>query len=159
MGPLGWLFDATLTVAGYDVLWREIVGNLFGLAAAVGGLRRRVWAWPVGVVGNVLLFTVFLSNVLFGSLGVTFAMGLAGGVVSLTAMVLVSRIQGMHPVTVSIVGGVMHMVGQIGMALVVVNTPGLLTVLPFLMITGLVCGAITGVCADRVMKYMKHMRF
>lgn len=63
MGPLGWLFDATLTVAGYDVLWREIVGNLFGLASAVGGLRRRVWAWPVGIVGNVLLFTVFLGGV------------------------------------------------------------------------------------------------
>jgi len=63
VGPLGWLFDATLTVAGYDVLWREIVGNLFGLASAVGGLRRRVWAWPVGIVGNVLLFTVFLGGV------------------------------------------------------------------------------------------------
>ncbi|MDC7122716.1 nicotinamide riboside transporter PnuC [Cellulomonas fimi] len=63
MGPLGWLFDATLTIAGHDILWREIVGNLFGLASAVGGLRRRVWAWPVGIVGNVLLFTVFLGGV------------------------------------------------------------------------------------------------
>lgn len=62
-GPLGWLFDATLTIAGHEVLWREIVGNLFGLASAVGGLRRRVWAWPVGIVGNVLLFTVFLGGV------------------------------------------------------------------------------------------------
>jgi nicotinamide mononucleotide transporter len=62
-GPLDWLFDATLTVAGHDVLWREILGNLFGLASAVGGLRRRVWAWPVGIVGNVLLFTVFLGAV------------------------------------------------------------------------------------------------
>ena len=106
----------------------------------------------------LMLFKVFLSNVLFGSLGVTFAMGFAGGLASLTAMVLVSRIKGMHPVTVSIVGGVMHMVGQIVMALLVANTPGLLTVLPFLMISGLVCGAITGVCADRVMKYMKHMK-
>ncbi len=106
----------------------------------------------------LMLFKVFLSNVLFGSLGVTFAMGFAGGLASLTAMVLVSRIKGMHPVTVSIVGGVMHMVGQIVMALLVVNTPGLLTVLPFLMISGLLCGAVTGVCADRVMKYMKHMR-
>ena len=35
-GPLDWLFDATLTVAGQEVLWREIVGNLFGLASAVG---------------------------------------------------------------------------------------------------------------------------
>ena len=106
----------------------------------------------------LMAFKVFLSNVLFGSLGVSFAMGLAGGVVSLTAMVLVSRMKGMHKVTVSIVGGVMHHVGQILMALLVVNTPGLLSFLPFLMIGGLVFGAITGVCADRVMKYMKHMR-
>ncbi|QCB93615.1 nicotinamide riboside transporter PnuC [Cellulomonas shaoxiangyii] len=63
MGPLAWLFDATLTVAGHEVLWREVVGNLFGIASAVGGLRRRVWAWPVGIVGNVLLFTVFLGGV------------------------------------------------------------------------------------------------
>lgn len=106
----------------------------------------------------LMAFKVFLSNVLFGSLGVSFAMGLAGGVVSLTAMVLISRVKGMHPVTVSIVGGVMHHVGQILMALLVVNTPGLLSFLPFLMIGGLVFGAITGVCADRVMKYMRHMR-
>lgn len=106
----------------------------------------------------LMAFKVFLSNVLFGSLGVSFAMGLAGGVVSLTAMVLVSRMKGMHKVTVSIVGGVMHHVGQILMALLVVNTPGLLSFLPFLMLGGLFFGAITGVCADRVMKYMKHMR-
>jgi nicotinamide mononucleotide transporter len=57
------LFHATLTIAGYDIAWREIVGNLFGLASAVGGMRRQVWAWPVGIVGNVLLFTVFLGSV------------------------------------------------------------------------------------------------
>ena len=106
----------------------------------------------------LMLFKVFLSNVLFGSLGVTFAMGFAGGLVSLTAMVLLSRMKGMHVVTVSVVGGVMHYVGQILMALLVANTPGLLTALPGLMILGLIFGAITGVCADRVMKYMKHMR-
>ena len=106
----------------------------------------------------LMFFKVFLSNVMFGSLGVSFAMGLAGGFVSLTAMVLLSRVKGMHTVTVSIVGGVMHPVGQILMALLVVNTPGLLTALPFLMIAGLIFGAVTGVCADRVMKYMKHMK-
>ncbi|WP_182113943.1 MULTISPECIES: nicotinamide riboside transporter PnuC [unclassified Actinotalea] len=60
---IDWLFDAQLTIAGYPILWREVIGNLFGLASAVGGLRRRVWAWPVGIVGNVLLFTVFLGGV------------------------------------------------------------------------------------------------
>ncbi|GEA88769.1 hypothetical protein Q760_09955 [Cellulomonas cellasea DSM 20118] len=60
---IDWLFDAQLVVAGAPILVREVVGNLFGLASAVGGLRRRVWAWPVGIVGNVLLFTVFLGGV------------------------------------------------------------------------------------------------
>ena len=53
--------NETLTIGGQQILWREIVGNAFGLASAVGGMRRRVWAWPVGIVGNVLLFTVFLG--------------------------------------------------------------------------------------------------
>ena len=106
----------------------------------------------------LMIFKVFLSNLLFGSLGVTFAMGFAGGVVSLTAMVLISRIKGMHPVTVSIVGGVMHNVGQICMAILVTNTPGIVGYLPWLMISGLLLGALTGVCADRVMKHMRHMK-
>lgn len=63
MDLLGWLFDAQVVVAGHPILWREIVGNAFGLASAVGGMRRRIWAWPVGIVGNVVLLTVFLGGV------------------------------------------------------------------------------------------------
>jgi nicotinamide mononucleotide transporter len=55
------LYEAQVTIAGHPITWREIVGNGFGFASAVGGLRRRVWAWPVGIVGNVLLFTVFVA--------------------------------------------------------------------------------------------------
>jgi nicotinamide mononucleotide transporter len=63
MTVIGWLFDAQLVIGDQTVLWREIVGNVFGLLSALGGMRRRVWAWPVGIVGNVLLFTVFLGAV------------------------------------------------------------------------------------------------
>ncbi len=55
------LFNASVEIGGYPIYWREIVGNLFGFASALGGLRRRVWAWPVGIIGNVLLFTVFVG--------------------------------------------------------------------------------------------------
>jgi nicotinamide mononucleotide transporter len=48
---------------GPGILWREIIGNVFGLASALLGMRRRVAAWPIGVVGNILLFTVFLGGV------------------------------------------------------------------------------------------------
>lgn len=66
MNLIQWLFDAQLHIGTQTILWREVVGNLFGLASALGGMRRKVWAWPVGIVGNALLFTVFLGAV-FGT--------------------------------------------------------------------------------------------
>ncbi|MBA2699032.1 MAG: nicotinamide mononucleotide transporter [Nocardioidaceae bacterium] len=60
------VYDAHLTIAGHQITWREIIGNAFGFASAIGGLRRRVWAWPVGIVGNVLLFTVFIGTAVNG---------------------------------------------------------------------------------------------
>jgi nicotinamide mononucleotide transporter len=61
MSILERVFDAQLSIFGQPILWREIVGDSFGFGSAIGGLRRRVWAWPVGIIGNVLLFTVFFG--------------------------------------------------------------------------------------------------
>lgn len=61
-------YEATFLIGDQQIYWREVVGNLFGLASALGGLRRKVWAWPVGVVGNILLFTVFMGS-WFGETG------------------------------------------------------------------------------------------
>jgi len=63
---LTWLLHGTIPVAGGDLGVREVVGNLFGLASALLGMRRLVWAWPVGLVGNVLLFTVFVTGEIGG---------------------------------------------------------------------------------------------
>lgn len=63
---LEWLLHGTIPVAGGYLGVREVVGNLFGLASALLGMRRLVWAWPVGLIGNVLLFTVFVSGELSG---------------------------------------------------------------------------------------------
>jgi nicotinamide mononucleotide transporter len=52
------------------IYWREIVGNAFGLGSAVFGLRRNAWAWPVGIVGNVLLLTVFLGQAVGNDQGI-----------------------------------------------------------------------------------------
>ena len=53
----------TWTIAGTVILVREVVGNGFGLASALARHAPRVWAWPVGMIGNVLLFTVFVGGV------------------------------------------------------------------------------------------------
>lgn len=78
MDFLRWLFDAKWEFAGGGfLLWREVIGNVFGLLSALGGMRRKIWAWPVGIVGNVLLFTVFMGSV-FGSEGYVNLLGQAG---------------------------------------------------------------------------------
>ncbi len=66
MTLIEWLLNGQLHVGGGTLSVREVVGNLFGLASAVLGMRRVVWAWPVGLVGNLLLFTVFVSGELSG---------------------------------------------------------------------------------------------
>jgi nicotinamide mononucleotide transporter len=73
MNPLQWLLEGTwqfpdwsllgVSVPARTILVREVVGNAFGLASAVGGMRRRVWAWPAGIVGNLILFTVFVGGI------------------------------------------------------------------------------------------------
>lgn len=64
-----WLLHGTIPVGGSSLAVREVVGNLFGLASALFGMRRLVWAWPVGLLGNTLLFTVFATGELSGVTG------------------------------------------------------------------------------------------
>lgn len=66
MSLLEWLVHGTIPVPGGALGAREVIGNLFGLASAILGMKRLVWAWPVGLVGNVLLFTVFATGELSG---------------------------------------------------------------------------------------------
>ncbi|MEE1617401.1 nicotinamide riboside transporter PnuC [Brachybacterium sp. J153] len=78
MDLLQWLFHARLEFGnGQFLLWREVLGNVFGLLSALGGMRRKVWAWPVGIVGNLLLLTVFLGS-LFGEADHVNLLGQAG---------------------------------------------------------------------------------
>jgi nicotinamide mononucleotide transporter len=78
MDLLQWLFDARIEFAGGQfLLLREVLGNVFGLLSALGGMRRKVWAWPIGIIGNLLLLTVFLGTV-FGSPNSVDLLGQAG---------------------------------------------------------------------------------
>jgi nicotinamide mononucleotide transporter len=77
MDVLNWLFNAQIVIGDQHILWREVLGNVFGLASALGGMRRKIWAWPVGIIGNVMLFTVFLGAV-FGTPNPVNLLGQAG---------------------------------------------------------------------------------
>lgn len=63
MSLLKWFFESTINFGSKSIAVREVIGGLLGLTSAILGARRRVSAWPVGIVGDALLFTVFLGAV------------------------------------------------------------------------------------------------
>ncbi|MFZ0159976.1 MAG: nicotinamide riboside transporter PnuC [Kineosporiaceae bacterium] len=64
MNILKWLSEASIQIGDYQLRWLELIGVMIGLASAVGGMKRRVWAWPVGITANVLLFFVYINAIL-----------------------------------------------------------------------------------------------
>ena len=92
MDLLRWLAEAFnsqwVLPGGQTLLIREVVGNAFGLASAIGGMRRKIWAWPVGIIGNVLLLTVFLGSILSPDHSLPHLLGQAGRQVMFIAVAI-----------------------------------------------------------------------
>ncbi|CAB4652863.1 unannotated protein [freshwater metagenome] len=63
MNIITWLFETNINFGSKSIAVREIIGGLLGLTSAILGMRRKVSAWPVGILGDGLLFTVFLGAV------------------------------------------------------------------------------------------------
>ncbi len=86
------LFNWTIPIAGGGLLMREVFGNIFGLASALGGMQRKVWAWPAGIIGNLTLLTVFLSSI-FGGADTANLLGQAGRQIMFIAVSIYGWVQ------------------------------------------------------------------
>ena len=133
-----------------------IPGIKLGLSNGV--LIFAVYMLDLPTAWLLMLLKVTLSGLLFGGFN-TIMYALAGGVLSMLTMSLLSRVKDMHPVTVSMAGGAMHNVGQVALAMVILSqTSQLLYYMAILIIVGLACGALTGIVAASVMKHLKAIR-
>ena len=132
-----------------------IPGIKLGLSNGV--LIFAVYMLDIPTAWMLMVLKVTLSGLLFGGFN-TIMYALAGGVLSMICMSLLSRVKGMHPITVSMAGGVMHNVGQVALAMIILQTPQLLYYMAVLMLVGLACGALTGIVASSVMKHLKTIR-
>lgn len=61
MSVIEWVYSTGVSIGGHRLSLMEVIGIGFGLASAVGGMLRKVWAWPVGIVGNATLFLVYIG--------------------------------------------------------------------------------------------------
>ena len=139
-----------------------------GYAESLIPLNIGVPGIKLGLSNGVLIFAVYmldaptayclmalkvlLSGMLFG--GMSSALyAFAGGLLSLTGMCLLSRLT--RPALVSMAGGVLHNIGQVSLAMLVLRTEKLVWYMAALIPAGLVCGLLTGVCAEQVMRHLK----
>ena len=90
-------------------------------------------------------------SLLFGN-PMTFAYSLAGGVLSLAAMALLKKFDFLSMVGVSVAGGVLHNVGQILMAMILLGTAELGYYLVVLAVTGTLSGVFVGLCGSFAVK-------
>lgn len=58
------LLDASIPIGSYELHHLEVLGVLIGIVSAWYGMRRKVWAWPVGIVANIILFFVYIGATL-----------------------------------------------------------------------------------------------
>ena len=152
-----------------------LIERQFPLTAAIPGIK-------LGLANSVLLYALYMlgikqsivlmllkalmSWVIYTNMS-AMLYSLAGGVLSLLAMILLSRMKGISIIGVSALGAVFFNVGQILMAVIMLNTPQLIvTYLPILMVSGVVTGVLernkgrglcfpflTGSVASRVLSF------
>ena len=131
-----------------------IPGVKLGLANLIGiitlykmGIRE---AYVISIV------RVILAGFIFGNMfGIIYS--LAGGLLSLTVMMLLKLTDWFSIIGISMAGGVFHNVGQLNVAGIVVQTPSVIYYLPALLLAGLITGCIIGVISKEMLKRLKKL--
>jgi heptaprenyl diphosphate synthase len=95
------------------------------------------------------LLRIVLVSVLFGN-GMSLAYSVAGGLLSGFVMILLQKNGRFHIITVSMAGGIAHNMGQILVAMVLLETRSLAWYLLVLWFTGIASGAVIGLLGGKL---------
>ena len=105
------------------------------------------------LLGRILLGAVFAGQLM------TLFYSLNGGLLCYLLMLVLRRIVTDRQIWVcSVLGAVAHNIGQITAAIYIVRTPALIVYLPVLMVSGIIAGLFTGLCAQFVVKRMRLLQ-
>lgn len=133
-----------------------IPGVKLGLANLV--IVIALYKIPVKEVYLLSVVRVLLSGVLFGNY-FSILYSLAGGLLSLTVMALIKRREDFSVMGVSVAGGVFHNIGQLIVAMAVVETFSISYYIPVLLVAGVITGLVIGLISDHMLKRLVNIRF
>lgn len=113
-----------------------------------------VYCYRPSEVMMIVFCRIFLAAVFSGNM-MALLYSFAGSTFCLAGMLLLKRIiDEKHIWIASVLGAVLHNIGQITVAVFIIGI-GVLTYLPFLLVSGCLAGVFTGGCAQMVIKRMK----
>ena len=102
----------------------------------------------------VLLMRILLASFFIGQ-AISLLYSLAGGLLCFAAMLLIHQLlQGHYLFLISIVGAIFHNLGQLAVAYLITEVPGVLVYLPFLLLSAILTGLFTGLCAQFTQRYL-----
>jgi len=100
------------------------------------------------------LIRIILVGLTFGNMS-TMLFSLAGGILSWLVMSLLKQFKSFSLVGVSVAGAVSHNIGQIITAIFVTENINIIYYLPFLLLSGLITGAVIGIIGALIIKRIK----
>lgn len=133
-----------------------------GVKLGLANLVSIVGLYTVGIRGTIVvsLVRIVLVGFTFGNVS-SMIYSLAGGIVSLIFMILLKKTGKFSQIGVSIIGGIGHNIGQLTAAALITETAGVFYYLPFLMVAGVIAGAVIGLLGglvtDRIQKVVKRL--
>ena len=117
------------------------------------GLANIITVFAVFALGpreaaSILFCRIFLGAVFAGNFSTIFYSA-AGGTLAILATILLRKVLTNKQLWVAgAIGAVAHSVGQVGMAVFITGTPGIIVYLPPLICISIVTGCFTGLCAQ-----------
>ena len=126
--------------------------NIFGIPGVKLGLANAVSLVALYMFGAVCAYLIMAVRVLllgfmFGNM-YSILFGMAGGLLSITAMLTVKKTSVFTMTGVSTAGGVFHNLGQLAVAYLTLKGLTLKYYIPLLVIAGTVCGFIVGITSS-----------
>ena len=105
----------------------------------------------IGDAAIISFVRIVLSALLFGNV-VSMLFSISGAVLSIVSMELIRKIGKFSSMGVSSIGGVMHNLGQILVAIWITDTSALMYYMIVLTVTGTVAGLLIGIAAGLLVK-------
>ena len=102
------------------------------------------------------IIRVVLTSMLFGNFN-SFIFSISGAVLSIVVMAVLKHTGKFSEVGISVTGGVMHNIGQIIAAIIIMDTSAIILYLPVLMISGVVTGIVIGIVASIIVKRVNRV--